>query len=166
MRGSEGRRIGVDLRRLARTIPLLALVAALAAACGGDASKDEYLDGLRQVKRHLDASAEASFESSQAEDVQVRRAKLGEAHDALDRAATVAEDLEPPSDAAEAHEDFAEALRDYADLYDRLARLEANDPAETELYSEAGDIAERLDASSRRLRKAGYRVPDAKEDDE
>lgn len=156
----------MSLPRRASSILFVAIATMLLVGCGGGASKDEYLDGLRQVKRHLDTSAEASFESSQAADVRVRRAKLGEAHEALDRAASTAEGLDPPADAAQAHEDFAEALRDYADLYDRLARLKANDPAEGELYSEAGEIAERLDSASRRLAKAGYRVADAKKEDE
>ena len=148
------RMIQSHLRRL---LPLLAALLLLAAGCGGSGpSRDEYEAGLGKVQQHLDDATEASRESGAAEDIEVRRAKLGEAHEALDEAARTAKELEPPDEAQGAHEDFAAALRDYADLFDRLARLPANDPSETELYTEAGQIAERLDSASRKLQKAGF----------
>lgn len=154
-----------------RRIPALLLlvgcllaVALVAAGCGDGASKDEYEDGLAIVQEHLDEASQASRESGETTDTEERQAKLGEAHEALESAARRAASLEPPEDAKVPHDEFADALKDYADLFDRLARLEANDPGETELYSEAGEIAKRLDQASRDLEKAGYTV--AKDDEE
>lgn len=162
----DGRATGtgqrMDLHRLARSI-LLAAAALLLAACGGDTQKQEYLDGLRTVKTHLDAASKASLESGSAKDADERGRKLQAAHEQLVAAADAAAELDPPADAAGAHEDFAEALRDYATLYDRLARLDPGDPEEAELYGEAGKIAERLESASRRLAKAGYKLPRAKQ---
>lgn len=158
-------RTGMQVRRLVQLLAVIAIAALALAACGDDASKDEYLAGLRRVKSHLDDAADASLASGQATDPKEKRAKLDEAYAALDKAADEAASLDAPNDALEANEDFAKALRDYADLYGRLAALKPNDPAETQLYTEAGDIAERLDRASQRLAKAGYRVR-TKEQDE
>jgi hypothetical protein len=158
-------RTGMQVRRLVRLAVALAFAALVVAACGEDVSRDEYVAGLRRVKSHLDDAADASLASGQATDPKEKRAKLDEAHAALEQAADEAESLEAPTDALEANEDFAKALRDYADLYGRLAELKPNDPQETQLYTEAGDIAERLDRASQKLAKAGYRVR-TKEQDE
>lgn len=137
---------------------LLACVLALAGCGGGGPSEDDYEAGLAEVKEHLDEATEASRASGETTDVEERREHLGEAHEAIDAAARRAAELEPPDDARAAHEEFADALEDYADLFDRLARLGENDPGETELYTEAGEIARRLDDASRALEKAGYSV--------
>lgn len=154
----------MDLRRPARTILTVALAAFALVACGGDTQKDEYLDGLKGVKEHLDAASKASLESGSADTPEDRAAKLDEAHDQLERAADAADALDPPEDAAGAHGDFADALQEYADLYEELASLEPGDPDEAELYGRAGTIAERLDSASRRLAKAGYRLPGTKQE--
>jgi hypothetical protein len=151
----------MDPRHLARLLLTTALAVLLFAACGGDAQKDDYLDGLRGVKRHLDAASKASLESGSATKPDERSAKLEAAHDELEEAADAASELDPPDDAASAHEDFADALHDYADLYEQLATLEPGDPDEAQLYGEAGKIAKRLTTASRRLEKAGYKLPGA-----
>jgi hypothetical protein len=155
----------MEVRRLLCTFAALALAAVLLGACGDGASRDEYEAGLRRVKAHLDDAADASLASGQATDEDVKQAKLEEAHAALEAAADEAKTLDAPNDALEANEDFAKALREYADLYGELAALEPNDPAATQLYSRAGDIAERLDSANRRLAKAGYRVRDKEQDE-
>lgn len=154
----------MDLRRRTRTIVIALLGMLLLAGCGGDGQKEEYLDGLRVVKRHLDAASKASLESGSANTPKDRSAKLAEAHEQLVRAADAADDLDPPKDAAGAHGDFADALQEYADLYEELATLEPGDPDEAELYGKAGTIAERLDSASRRLAKAGYRLPGTRQE--
>lgn len=148
---------GMTPRILVYLLALAALVAVVG-GCAGDDGAEEYEQGLARVQRHLDDASEASRESGDATDVEVRREKLGEAHEAIAAAAREAESLDPPDDARDPHQRFTEALRDYADLFDRLARLDANDPGETELYSEAGEITKRLDEASRDLKEAGYEV--------
>lgn len=146
--------------RLAVLLVLAAALLALA-GCGDDGpSEAEYEAGLGRVQRYLDDAAEASRATGSTSDPEQRRAKLGEAYEAIDAAADEAEGLEPPDDAADAHEDFTAALRDYAELFDALARLKANDPKETELYSQAGEIADRLDRASKDLEQAGISVED------
>lgn len=148
-------------RRSLIPLLLLLLVAATAlAACGDDGpSKDEYEQGLAEVQEHLDDATEASRASGETTEVDERRGHLADAHTALDQAADTADDLQAPDDAKAAHERFATALREYARLFDQLGKLEAEDPSETALYSEAGEIADRLAKASRDLEKAGYEVP-------
>lgn len=159
MPASDGYSMRMTLRRLLIALPALALVVLVVAGCGGSGpSKEEYEQGLATVQEHLRDATTASRESSEATDPAVKRAKLGEAHEALDEAATAAERLEPPKEVVDEHERLADALRDYADVFLRLAELDANDPDETRVYSDAGEVAERLDKASRDLERAGYSV--------
>lgn len=155
----------MDPRPLLRSILPALLAAILLAGCGGDGQKEEYLDGLAVVKRHLDAASKASLESGSAQGDE-RSERLEVAHEELVEAADVAAELDPPEDAAGAHEDFAEALDEYAKLYRELALLEPGDEDEAELYGKAGQIAERLSSASRRLEKAGYKLPPSKREQE
>jgi hypothetical protein len=143
-------------RRLATLLLLFTVLLPLAAACGDDPSKDAYEQGLAKVQAHLDDATKASRESGNTTDLSKRQAKLSEAHDAIAAAAKQAQSLDPPKDAKAANAKFAAALSDYADLFGKLAKLQANDPAETQLYSQAGEITRRLDAASKALKKAGY----------
>jgi hypothetical protein len=143
-------------RRLAPLLVLLLVLLPLAAACGGGPSKDVYEQGLGKVQKHLDAASTASRASGNTSDLAERQKLLSKAHDEIDAAATQAGKLDPPKDAKSANAKFAAALHDYADLFGKLARLQANDPAETQLYSEAGQITRRLDSASKALKKAGY----------
>lgn len=145
-------------RHLVLLAACLLAVALFGAGCGGGASDDDYEQGLERVQSHLDEASAASRASGETTDVEERRAKLGEAAEAIQAAATEAEELEPPDDAADEHEALAEALQEYADVFVRLAKMGANDPAETEVYSQAGEVAERLDKASRDLEEAGYAV--------
>lgn len=165
MQGSDGYRPRMTARRPRLAAPptllvlLLACAALLLAACGDDGpSKEDYEQGLAGVQRHLADATDASRASGDTVDPAERTEHLDDAHHAIAAAATAAGKLDPPEDVAKTHAKFESALRDYADLFDRLAKLEPNDPSETELYSEAGAIAKRLDSSSRALKKAGYEV--------
>lgn len=154
----------MDLRRVAPA--LLIAIALLMSACGGgDDQKSKYEAGLKRMQGQLATANTASRESGETTEPAERRVALGRAHAALDKAAKTAADLDPPEDARAAHRKLVAALRDYADLFDRLARLEENDPSESELYSEAGTIVDRLEEANRALDKAGYSAgPSTKSD--
>lgn len=136
------------------------LIVALAGCGGSGGSKDDYEAGLAKVQAQLaDANAASSEVSATPDDPEARRAALTKAHESIDAAATTAAKLDPPDDVAKAHDKLASALRDYADLFGKLATLADNDPTVSELYGEAGAIVERLDSANRAIEKAGYTVP-------
>ncbi|MCB0879724.1 MAG: hypothetical protein KDC46_12200 [Thermoleophilia bacterium] len=148
--------------RLPVVVVLLLVASVLLVACGGGPSKDDYESGLRTVQAHLDKANEASQGAAGSTDKALRSKALDDAHKEIVAAADAAADLDPPSDVKDAHADLVKALRDYADLFGRLAKLDESDPAAAELYGEAGDIVDRLDKANRALEKAGYSVGDDK----
>lgn len=160
-----GKGTGMGIPRRICLVAAVALAAMLLGGCGDDASRTQYEAGLRRVKARLDEAADASLASGQATDPKEKQRQLAKAREALNAAADEAKTLDAPNDALEANEDFAKALREYADLYGQLAELQPNDPAATRLYAQAGDVAERLDRANRRLAKAGYRVRDEEQDE-
>jgi len=132
--------------------------ALLLSACGGDGGgdADDYEAGLRKMQAHLDDANEASRASADSVDAGQRKVSLATAYRSLDKAAAAADALDPPDDARTAHNKLVAALRDYADLFKRLSELGENDPSESELYTEAGDIVKRMTAANASLEKAGY----------
>ena len=146
-------------RHLPRACLLLALAIAVAGCGSSGPSKEDYERGLGKVQSQLEDANDASREASGTSDAKERTAALEQAQAAIDRAADTAEGLEPPDDAQSEHAKLAKALRDYAKLFGELATLKDGDPRQTELYSEAGVIVERLDGANRALDEAGYQVP-------
>lgn len=147
-------------------VACLATCALLLAACGGSGGdKDEYEAGLKRMQSQLADANAASRESGATTDVVARRAALGTAYESLDEAAKTAAGLDPPEDAERANSRLVSALRDYADLFERLAELPEDDPSESELYSEAGEIVDRLDSANRALDKAGYSVDEGSDEE-
>lgn len=146
---------------------ILILVAAsmLAAACGGGGDEGAYEDGLARVQSKLEQANEESRAASGVSDERERGAALQKAHESIEGAADTADELDPPSDVEGAHADLVEALREYAALFERLANTPEDDPGLTELYGEAGEIVEQLDAANREIADAGYEVADADADD-
>jgi hypothetical protein len=147
-------------RILLTTLATLACALTLA-ACGGGGDTAAYEDGLRAIQQQLDAASEASASVPADADDAARAAALEQAHEDLAAAADRAAELDPPDDVRDAHEDLVQALRDYADLFARLAQAPSDDPAAvTALYGEAGEIVDRLGAANEAIEEAGYRVGD------
>jgi hypothetical protein len=148
----------IEARRgiVARAL-LLAAAVLLLAGCGG-ASRDDYEAGLARVQARLDEANEASRSAAGVEDADERGKALQAAHAKIEAAADVADGLEPPDDVAAAHADLAEALRDYASLFEQLANTPEGDPNLPSLYGTAGTIVERLDEANRALADAGFDV--------
>lgn len=149
----------MTVRRLAIVICCFVACAGLLAGCGGDgADKGEYKAGLKRLQGQLADAKDASNGAGPSATAAQRTDALAKAHASLDKAADTAAKLDPPDDAKAANRKLVAALRDYSDLFGKLAKLGENDPAESELYSEAGQIVDRLDSANRALAKAGYSV--------
>jgi hypothetical protein len=146
--------------RVASVLSLLVLVACAAVGavgCGGGTDEATYETGLEQIQTHLQEANEASQEAAGVEAAE-RGEALQRAHSSIDEAADVAEGLDPPSDVAEAHEQLAGSLREYAELFQQLANAPEDDPQLTELYGQAGQIVQRLEEANRAIADAGYEV--------
>lgn len=145
-------------RRLAILISCLVACAVVLAGCGGGGGgdKDAYEAGLGRMQGQLADAKDASRKAGPTATAAQRKDALSKAHVSLAAAARTAAKLEPPDDAKDENRQLVAALRDYADLFGKLAQLGENDPAEAELYSEAGQIVDRLDRANRALKKAGY----------
>jgi len=142
---------------------VLAVAALLLGACGGGVSKDEYEAGLAKVQAQMQEATKASNGAAGVTDAAERRAALDTAHAALERAAKTAAGIEAPDDVAKPHRQMAKAVADYADLFERLAKLPEDDPSAVELYGEAGGIVKRLESANAAIEKAGYSVPQPKD---
>lgn len=139
--------------------PILAvLVALVATGCGGGADGEEYEAGLARVQSQLAEASDASQGAAGDVEPAERREALREAQAAMARAADTAEELDPPSDVRDAHEELADALRDYAELFGRIASTPPDDPSVSQLYGKAGEIVERLESANGEIREAGYSV--------
>jgi hypothetical protein len=147
--------------RVAFVVSLLVLVAVAAlgvAGCGDGGDEAAYESGLEQIQSHLQDANEASQEAAGV-GADERGESLQRAHASIADAAEVAEGLDPPSDVAEAHEQLAGSLREYAELFEQLANAPEDDPQLTELYGQAGQIVQRLEEANRAIADAGYEVP-------
>lgn len=126
--------------------------------CGGSDEGEEYEAGLKRVQAQLEEASDASQAAAGDVEDEQRRAALAEAQEAMERAADTAESLDPPADVRDAHDDLTTALRDYAELFGKIASTPAEDPSVSELYGEAGKIVERLETANGEIREAGYAV--------
>lgn len=145
--------------RSIRVPALLALALVALAGCGGGASKDEYQEQMRGVGADISKASE-QVAAMKPDAPAAQRAKTIRAQGALlAKAADKADDVEPPSDASEAHDEFVDALRAYAKILDQLADASAsskNAERQAALLGEAGTEVDRLTAASSDLRDAGY----------
>jgi hypothetical protein len=146
--------------RLACLSLLIAMCVALAAGCGGGGtSKDEYEHDMRSVATDITkASTEVSSMKADAPPA-ARAATIKRQGQLLANAADKADDIEPPADAKDAHEEFVTALRAYAKLLGKLADASKSTKTtqqQAALLSDAGVQVDRLTKASNKLAKAGY----------
>lgn len=122
-------------------------ISSLAAACGGGEeglSVEEYFqqlqtisDDLEKQGATLDSEFEAAFGSETGEvDVDAVQRVLSDGASAFRGALDDVEDLEPPSEAADAHGAFVEQVRARTDLMESLA----DRVAEAESASDLGEV--------------------------
>lgn len=147
---------------------VLATLAALLAGCGS-ADRVEYERELAKVGRMVDRSL-AQLPGDEAETVD--QADVRRIADDLREAAAQLDDIDPPEDAAEAHEQLARGMRGVANAFDELA--DDLDAATTDVetaevfvrFTGSAEVDEAFDdlvAAQEALAAEGYRVFDAPE---
>ena len=125
--------------RFAVVVVALMVGSALVAACGGgdggggdggELTLDEYFQQLEDIKETYDARGEALDEDASAlgEDVGAFQDYFGDLQDVFDEALDDVRDLDPPSEAQDAHDDFVAALTaaqaELDDIGDEIADVE------------------------------------------
>lgn len=148
------------LARIASVVVPFLVVLPLVAACGGgETSKADYERSMRDVAKDITtASEEVSSMKPDAKPAD-RAGTIRRQGELLDKAADKAAAIDAPDDATDAHEEFVDALRDYAKLLGRLADASEDGGSSEEqaaLLGEARTPLDRLDKASKRLNNAGY----------
>jgi hypothetical protein len=122
------------LNRVTFAILATILSALLLVGCGGDSSSEDSADAKKASSAPAMSKGDYEAEVQEIGDaVAAELAKLDEgspttadfatAQKALDSAVGKLEDITPPSEVADLHDDLMAALRDTSDLFDRMAPL-------------------------------------------
>ncbi len=166
----------IKYSKLIATVALVALASFVLAACGG-MSKSEYTKEMKKVS----AKAEKSFKKL--ESGEPNEAAMKDAAKKLRTVAKEVDEITPPSDVKDAHEDLVKVLNDAADVFDDFAPMMAEaekvmkdpasaDPAKMEsmqkdmekLQKDFEEIDERMTKVDKAFAKAGYKNLGFKDD--
>src|SRR5688572_21989473 len=103
----------MSVRRMIVLTMLLALAALVASGCmGGRLSKDEYQKELDKIGKTLDKQGKIFCDPGSLSDK-----TFEEAADSLDGASEDLDELSPPENIEESHDEMVEALAESADLF-------------------------------------------------
>lgn len=103
--------------RVPTMIATALLCAALLAGCGGGPSKAEYEKEVRRIGDDVEKEIDKLDSGAPTPET------LDTATDSIEQAADEIEDVEPPKEVEDLHEDLVQALRDTAELLGRLGPL-------------------------------------------
>jgi hypothetical protein len=110
------------VKRLA--IAAVAILAVAAAGCGGGGgeplSKAEYTQQLNEIGTSLDSSSQALGDAFQAEDAGKAADQVSAMQTQIRKLADQLDDITPPEDVADAHQDLIDGLRGMADDFDEF----------------------------------------------
>jgi uncharacterized phage infection (PIP) family protein YhgE len=165
------------MKRLSLLVLAIALLAGVSACGGGDElSKDDYraeLEGsqsaLVESLGTLAASAQATPDVSSVADLEEFFGQLADQVEAsvtaLEEAADELDDVEPPGDAAEAHDKLVEGIRLLADDFGELADVinsgdfdEIQDVAATFQQIESSEAGRLIQEAIDELQEKGYEL--------
>jgi uncharacterized phage infection (PIP) family protein YhgE len=165
------------MKRLSLLVLAIALLAGVSACGGGDElSKDDYtaeLEGsqsaLVESLGTLAASAQATPDVSSVADLEEFFGQLADQVEAsvtaLEEAADELDDVEPPGDAAEAHDKLVEGIRLLADDFGELADVinsgdfdEIQDVAATFQQIETSEAGRLIQEAIDELQEKGYEL--------
>ncbi len=146
---------------------LLAAVASFATACGGgggdELTLDEYFqqlqaigDDLEEQGNALEAEIEGAFtaETSAEEAIAALEAFLTEGVEVFQEALAEIEDMNPPSEAKDAHDRFVESARTRVDLIENLAESVGEAETLEDLQQVITDLADVQLEEETRLQEA------------
>jgi PBP1b-binding outer membrane lipoprotein LpoB len=147
------------------TVAILATIlsALLVAGCGGT-SKADYEKEVQKVGTDVNAELDKLDSGTPTGD------DFAKAQKALDSAVTKLEDIDPPSEVKDLHDDMVSALRDTSELFDRIAPLmkqATEDPASlgeddvatmTAIQEDFGKLEERMTKVEKGFKKKKYDV--------
>ena len=173
MSAGPARRTAVGSAGVVRAllILLLALAGGLAvAACGAgddELSREEYERELGEAQQEIesafdDARAELRGAAGGSGSLDSAAEKLEGARDELEQAADDLDDVEPPSDAEDAHNRLVEGMRELSDDYGGFQEaLESGSVTRVQQFvTDFGDLdsVERISGAIADLEEQGYRV--------
>lgn len=145
--------------RITTVVAALLVAAFVAAGCGSEMSKGEYEKSVNKIA----AKVEKQFDSFDSE-VPTQK-DIDDAQGAIDTAVEDLDDLDPPSEVKDLHEDMVKTIRGMSDVLDRMAPLlkkamtAMKDPASvdeaemTKLQGEMEEIGKDAEAATKKMEK-------------
>jgi len=150
------------VKRLA--IAAVAILAVAAAGCGGGGgeplSKADYEQQLNEIGTSLDSSSQALGDAFQAEDVDKAAEQIGTMQADIRKLADQLDDITPPEDVADPHQDLIDGLRGMADDFDEFRdAVESKSVAKMTAFAQSftsSESSQKINEAIEELKKKGY----------
>jgi chromosome segregation ATPase len=125
-----------------RRVALFAVLAVVAAGCGGDErlSKSEYEQRMQEIGSELETASSSLGDLSQTGNLERLADRIAEFRDRLEDGASDIDDLNPPEDAETETQEIADSLQAFADAFGEMEQA-ARDGAVQELQQAQQEIA-------------------------
>ena len=150
------------MKRLA--IAAVAILAVAAAGCGGGGgeplSKAEYTQQLNEIGTSLDSSSQALGDAFQAEDAGKAADQVSAMQTQIRKLADQLDDITPPEDVADPHQDLIDGLRGMADDFDEFHdAVESKSVAKMTAFAQSftsSESSKKINEAIAEMKKKGY----------
>jgi hypothetical protein len=150
------------VKRLA--IAAVAVLALAAAGCGGGGgeplSKADYEQQLTEIGTSLDQSSQALGDAFQAQDISKAGDQIAAMQTDIRKLADQLDDITPPEDVADPHQDLIDGLRGMADDFDEFRdAVESKSVAKMTAFAQSftsSESSQKINEAIAELKKKGY----------
>ena len=145
-------------------IAAVAILAVAAAGCGGGGgeplSKAEYTQQLNEIGTSLDSSSQALGDAFQAADAGKAADQVSAMQTQIRKLADQLDDITPPEDVADPHQDLIDGLRGMADDFDEFHdAVESKSVAKMTAFAQSftsSESSKKINEAFAEMKKKGY----------